>query len=122
MNRRYLEGNLMVLTGMFGTQNGVLSAPITTTIRAYLSRAAEVAPKDHLNTPLMVFDKKLSLEIYRFLSVLNTNDIKTVRQCLNPEGYTLERIHVHTDGSQLSSALVIYFESCQGDNVDTILV
>ena len=112
----------MVLAGTFGSSDGILSSSITTTIHAYLSRAAEVAPKEHLSTPLMMFDKTLSTEMYAFLSVLNVDDIKPIRRFLIPEGYVLEQIDVHTDGSQLGSTVVVYYESRKVDEVKTVLV
>ena len=59
--------SLMVLPGSFASRSGVLTVPISTAFRAFLSRSAEVVKKEELHVPIQTVDPMLSADIISFL-------------------------------------------------------
>ena len=62
--------SLMVLSGSFGSRSGVLTVPISTAFRAFLSRSAEVMKKEEIHVPIHTVDYILSSGIISFLKRL----------------------------------------------------
>ena len=108
--------SLSVVCATVGSHDGVLTAPITLGLRAFLSRACELTSKEEAKQPLEKHDSQLAHIILKCLSeIAPTHNIQPLPRTLIPHMHELKRIVLYHDASTLASAYVMYLCSVGHD-------